>query len=243
LPTASVDHIHQALLKHIVIVVRGQELTPQQFRDALALFGEPMLQHRAKFNLDDCPEVSIVTNIGGFGKATMWHTDHTNHERPPKITALHAIELPSRGGATWFANMYAGLEALSAERRLEVEALFTLNSMENNPGYSETDRARYPSGVRHPMVRTHPETGRKALYFHPTKSQQIEGVDDDDVVPLLDALLSEAVQPSNVYKHTWQPGDVVLVDNRCAMHRAEHDYREGEHRLLWRVILRGDRPA
>jgi len=235
--------IHQAFLDHVVVVIRGESLTPQQYREALAQFGEPMRQHRAKYNLPDCPDVSVVTNIGGFGRAEHWHTDHTNHECPPKITALHAVKLPSRGGATWFANMYAGLDALSPQSRERIEHLHTLNSMEDNPGYSQADRERNPGGVRHPMVRTHPETGRKALYFHLTKSQQIEGMDDEDVLPLLNKLLAEAVQPEFVYKHVWQTGDVVLADNRCAMHRVEHDYPEGEHRELWRVILRGDRPV
>ena len=238
-----IDQLQQAFLQHIVLVIREQQLTAPQYRDALAQFGEPMRQHREKYNLDECPDVSVVTNIGGFGKAAMWHTDHTNHECPPKVTALHAVRLPSSGGATWFANMYAGFDALSAQRQQQIQSMHTLNSMENNPGYSDADRQRNAGGVRHPMVRTHPQTGRKALYFHLTKAQQIEGMPDAEVRPLLEALLSEAVQPEGVYKHTWQRGDVVLADNRCAMHRAEHDYPPGEHRLLWRVILQGDRPV
>jgi len=208
LALAVVDELQQAFLQHIVLVIRDQQLTAQQYRDGLAQFGEPMRQHREKYNLDECPDVSIVTNIGGFGKAANWHTDHTNHECPPKATALHAVRLPSSGGATWFADMYAGFAALSAQRQQQVQCLYTLNSMEGNPGYSDSDRERHPGGVRHPMVRTHPETGRKALYFHITKAQQIEGVRDDEVRPLLELILAEAVQAQGVYKHTWQAGDV-----------------------------------
>ncbi|MCP5149175.1 MAG: TauD/TfdA family dioxygenase [Ectothiorhodospiraceae bacterium] len=236
------ERLHHAFLQHIVLVVRDQVLTPQQFRDGMRNFGEPMRQHRARYNLPECPDVSIVTNQGGFGRAEMWHTDHTNHERPPKITALHGVVLPSQGGATWFASMYDGLAALTAEQRERVRGLVTVNDMEDNSSYSAEDRARHPGAVRHPMVRTHPETGREALYFHLTKSKRIDGMADAEVRPFLEALLARAVQPEWTYAHRWRAGDVVMLDNRCALHRAEHDYPPGEHRLLWRVILRGDRP-
>ena len=232
----------RALLDNVVLVIRDQSLSPAQFRDGMALFGAPMRQHREKYNLEECPDVSIVTNKGGFGKADMWHTDHTNHLEPPKITALHAVVLPSSGGSTWFANMYAAFSVLDEDERIRLRSLTTINSMEANPSYSDADRARYAGGVEHPLVRTHPDTGREALYFHVTKSQGIPGMDDERVRPFLEELLDRAVKPDFVYKHTWRPGDVVMVDNRCAMHRAEHDYPPGEHRLLWRVILKGDRP-
>jgi taurine dioxygenase len=235
--------LNEAFLQHIVLVLRDQSLTGEQYRDGLANFGTPMRQHREKYNLEACPDVSIVTNRGGFGKADMWHTDHTNHENPPKITALYAVELPSSGGATWFANMYAGLDALTPSQRQQIDGLHTINNMEANPSYSAADRQRAPGGVRHPIVRTHPQTGRKSLYFHVTKSQAIDGIAHAEVRPLLESLLDTAIQPHAVYKHIWQPGDLVMADNRCAMHRAEHDYPPGEYRLLWRVILAGDKPV
>ena len=148
------------------------------FSNGLAHFGTPMRQHREKYNFPACPDVSVVTNYGGFGKADMWHNDHTNHQRPPNITALYAVVLPNSGGATWFANMYAGLDALSDEQCDKIDGLHTINDMENSPGYSASDRQRTPGQARHPMVSTHPETGRQALYFHVTNSQQIEGMVD-----------------------------------------------------------------
>ncbi|MBT6275262.1 MAG: TauD/TfdA family dioxygenase [Chromatiales bacterium] len=243
LDVSTVKSVYDAFLEHQVLVFRGQSLTPQQYRDGLANFGEPMRQHRQKYNLEECPDVSIVTNHGGFGKADMWHTDHTNHECPPKVTSLCAVVLPAQGGSTWFADMHSGLDALPAHLREKIEPLFSINDMENNPGYSEADRQRHQGGARHPLVRTHPETGRKALYFHITKSQHIEGMDDAEVRPFLAELLDHAVRPEWVYRHVWQAGDVVMADNRCIMHRAEHDYPPEEHRLLWRVILAGDRPS
>ena len=138
--------------------------------------------------------------------------------------------------------MYAGLDALPGALRARIDGLHTINHMENHLSYTEADRRRHPGGACHPMVRTHPETGRKSLYFHVTKSQRIEGMADDEVRPLLETLLDHAVRPEWVYKHDWRPGDIAIVDNRAAVHRAEHDYPEGERRELWRVILEGDRP-
>ena len=98
-------------------------------------------------------------------------------------------------------------------------------------------------GVRHPLVRTHPETGKKALYFHLTKASGIEGMETEEVRPFLEDLLDKAVKPENTLRHHWKLGDVVICDNRCAMHRADPNYDQAEERLLWRVILKGDRPV
>ena len=236
------DALYAAFLQHLVLVIRDQHFTPAQYRDAMCLFGEPMRQHRAQYNMEECPDVSIVTNLGGFGKADMWHTDHTNHEVPPKITALYGVTVPTSGGATWFTNTYAGLDSLPAEEQAELSALFTLNDMENTLSYTEADRARHPGGVRHPLVRTHPETGKRSLYFHITKSQRIEGMADDNVRPMLQSLLDRTVQEDWIYRHNWRPGDLVMTDNRCTMHRVEHDYPPGTKRLLWRMLIKGDRP-
>ncbi|MCB1743053.1 MAG: TauD/TfdA family dioxygenase [Gammaproteobacteria bacterium] len=242
LDPATREQLNSALLEHLVLVLPAQELTAEQYRDALAQFGKPMRQHRERYNLPDCPDVSIVTNQGGFGRAEMWHTDHTNHERPPKLTVLHARALPDRGGDTWFANMYKGLEALSSSQQDQLRSLWTINDMEDNPGYSAADRQRYKGGARHPMIRTHDETGRPSLYFHVTKSQRIEGMADTEVRPFLEGLLDQAVQPDWVYKHRWRVGDVVICDNRCAMHRVDANYPDDQLRLLWRVIIEGERP-
>ena len=236
--------LNQALLDNVVLVIRGQDLTAREFRDGMANFGEPMQQHRANFRLPECPDVSRIINRENMRPAAMWHTDHTNHEQPPKATVLYARQLPARGGDTCFANMYDGLEKLSAKARAAVENMVTVNSMEPDSGsYSAEDRAAHTQGVRHPMVRTHPETGRKALYFHLTKALEIEGMEATAVRPFLDGLLDQAIGPENTLRHHWTLGDVVICDNRCAMHRADPEFDQAEERLLWRVILKGDRPV
>ncbi|MBT5664238.1 MAG: hypothetical protein HOJ06_02770, partial [Rhodospirillaceae bacterium] len=149
---AVVEELNQALLDNIVLVIRDQDLTAQEFRNGMANFGEPMLQHREAFRLPECPDVSRIINREKMRPAAMWHTDHTNHERPPKATILYARKLPAEGGDTCFANMYAGLDNLSEDSRAQIEDLVTLNSMEpNNPTYSAGDRDEFAQAVRHPM--------------------------------------------------------------------------------------------
>ncbi|MBT4490852.1 MAG: TauD/TfdA family dioxygenase [Rhodospirillaceae bacterium] len=240
----TVATLNQALLDNIILVIRGQDLTAREFRDGIANFGAPMMQHRAHFRLPECPEVSRIVNRENMRPAAMWHTDHTNHERPPKATVLYARKLPGAGGDTCFADMYEGLRYLSSEARDRIENMVTLNSMEpDSPSYSAADRARHSQGVRHPMVRTHPETGKQALYFHLTKALDIEGMENHAVRPFLDDLLDQAIRPENTLRHHWTLGDVVICDNRCAMHRADPDFDQAEERLLWRVILEGDKPV
>lgn len=243
--TVSADdtkRLNQAITDHLVLVIRDQALSPQQYRDGLRVFGEPMLQHRAQFNLEDCPEVSQVVSRGGFPPAVRWHTDHTNHPLPPKFTALYGREIPATGGDTAFANMYAALERLPESEQRELMTRFTLNSMEDNPSYSASDRDTYPGSVRHPMVRLHPESGRSALYFHVSKSQGIEGMDEGDVRPYLESLLERTIDDTIVYRHRWQAGDIVICDNRCTMHRVYADYAPEDYRLLWRLLIRGEKP-
>ena len=236
--------LNQALLDHIVLVIREQNLSAEEYRKGVSIFGEPMLQHRLAFRLPECPEVSRIINREKMRPAANWHTDHTNHEAPPKATVLYARKLPSKGGDTSFADMYAGLENLSPESRNRIDALFTVNHMErDNPTYSDTDREAFGGGARHPMVRTHPETGRQALYFHVTKATGVDGLEPDAVRPFLEDLLAQAIRPENTLRHQCRMGDVVICDNRCAMHSVDPNFDQTEERLLWRIILKGDRPV
>lgn len=235
--------LNQAFLDHICLVFRDQDLTADQYLGGMTNFGDPMLQHNERFRLPETPMVSRIINREKMRPASMWHTDHTNHERPPKATVLYARKLPSKGGDTCFANMYQGLDHLSPEARRSIEGLKTVNHLEHdNPNYTDRDRDQYDNAVRQPMVRTHPETGKKALYFHVTKALGIDGMEQDKVRPFLEDLLDQAIKPDNTLRHKWKLGDVVMLDNRCTMHRADPEYDMAEERLLWRIILRGDRP-
>lgn len=243
LATDVAESLNAALLEHNVLVIRNQTLAPHQYLDALSTFGEPMAQHRARFNLKECPLVSEVASKGGFAPATMWHTDHTNHEVPPKITALYGVKIPVKGGDTAFADMAAAWERLPQSERDELASLYTFNSMDSHAGFTDADRAQYPGSVRHPMARVHPETGKPALYFHVTKSQEIEGMATSEVRPFLESLLERTISSGNVYRHQWRVGDLLICDNRCTMHRVHADFDPSETRLLWRLIIHGDRPV
>ena len=235
--------INEAFLKHIALVFRDQNLTAAQYRDGVSNFGEPMKQHNERFQLPGIPVVSRIINREKMRPASMWHTDHTNHERPPKATVLYARKLPSKGGDTCLANMYAGLDHLDDKSRSEIDGMYTINHLEaDNPVYSNKDREQYDKGITQPIVRTHPETGRQALYFHVTKARGIVGMDPEKVRPFLNDLLAQAVKPENSLRHKWRLGDVLMFDNRCTMHRADPEYDMSEERLLWRIILSGDRP-
>lgn len=241
---ASARRLHQVLADRIVLVIRNQQFTPAEYLEAVRVFGEPMRQHYTQYNMADFPNIGIISHRNGQRPASGWHTDHTNHERPPKATVLYGASVPGKGGNTSIANMRAGYAALPDDLKQRLEGLKTVNSLD---GYTEVppeESQRYGiAPVRHPLVRTHPDNGTKALYFHPTKTQYIEGMTPEASQRLLQQLLDRAIRPEFVYRHAWRVGDMVIFDNRCAVHKAHDDYDRREYRLLYRIILQGDRPV
>lgn len=243
-----------ALVEHVALVVRDQDFTPQQYLGAVALFGEPMEQHFTQYALPACPLVHEVSNRhqDKSGKRVKhgagWHTDHTNHVRPPKYTSLYAVSLPSSGGDTQIVNMRAGYEALPDATKQKIQGMKTVNVFQGSASatYSgqsaEAQAERKPEPVLQPLVRTNADNGRKALYFHPVKAENIVGMGARESQALLADLLEQAVRPEFVYRHQWRRGDMLIWDNRAAMHRASFDYDPDEHRLLYRVLVRGELP-
>ena len=249
--------LNDALAEHVVLVFRGQDLKSVQFVEAAGIFGQTMRQHYSQFESPDHPHLAYVSSEdGGVGpdgkpvpRATMWHTDHTNHERPPKATMLYAVELPSQGGGTSFANMRAGLAALPEDLQSRLAGMKTVNNLAvevtkgGNARARPEDAEKYSNNVVHPVVRTHPDNGTRALYFHISKTERIEGMEPQESIDFLADLLAQAIRPEFVYRHDWRLGDMVVFDNRAAMHRAHADYDMAERRLLYRVIVEGDRPV
>ena len=174
-----------------------------------------------------------------------WHTYHTNHVRPPKYTSLYAVSLPSSGGDTAVVNMRAGYEALSDEVRQKIQGMKTVNVFQGSSSarYSgqsaDAQGEKKPQPVLQPLVRTHPDNGTKALYFHPVKAENIVGMGSAESQALLRDLLEHSVRPDFIYRHQWRKGDMLIWDNRAAMHRASFDYDPNEYRLLYRVLVRG----
>ena len=249
--------LYDAVVDHVAVVIKDQRLTPATFAAAAELFGE-LMPDQIKSNLaDGVPMVSILDNhekdsAGGQAKApknATWHTDHTNKERPPKFTFLYAVAIPSKGGGTSVVNMRAAYEALPAARQAELAGLQTANqrissarlAFANPDVLAEQERLKEPL-VTHPLVRTHPDRGTKAIWFHTGKTETVTGMDPFETQDFLKGLLDESVRDHFAYVHEWTLGDLLIVDNRSAMHKAGADYDMAEHRKLYRTMVRGDRP-
>lgn len=248
------DELYGAYLKTSVLVIRDQDLTAQQLLDAAAQFGEPFFQHNTKFSLPDCPRVHYISNQDKFPDGRRYipgagyHTDHSNAEMPPKATVLHAKELPSAGGDTQFVNMGLAFETLEPSvqkqiRGLQAEHVYQSSHSERKlVGLTERRKAEIEQSVIHPLVRTHGETGREAIYVNPIRIERILGMDGEEALPLLAGLLAHAIEPRHQYRHRWRLGDVVMWDNRNLLHKANGDYDMNERRYLYRLMLEGERP-
>ena len=246
--------LNRAFVEHSVLVFRDQHLAPQQLLDAVRLFGEVLPQHNTKFALPDCPEIHYISNqdfhpdgkryIPGEG----YHTDHSNAAEPPKATVLHAVKLPDRGGDTQFVNMHRAHVDLPDALRRRIDGLRAVHVYQSRHSerklmaLSDANRQRVPDAVMHPLVRTHPESGRKAIYLNPIRIEGIVGMEERDALALLDELLTHATQPQYEYRHQWREGDMVMWDNRCLLHKANGDYDMTQVRYLYRVMLKGDAP-
>jgi len=249
--------LYDAVVEHVAVVIRGQKLTPPQFAAAAELFGELMPDQLKTALVDGLPMVSILDSFEKNSKGEQakvpknatWHTDHTNKEMPPKFTFLYAEAIPSKGGGTSVVNMSAAYNALPAERRAQLDKLQTANQRVSsarldkaNPDtVAEQARLAEPLMI-HPLVRTHPDRGTKAIWFHTGKTETVTGLDPFETQDFLANLLQEAIKDEFAYTHNWTLGDMLIVDNRTAMHKAGADYDMSEHRKLYRTMVRGDRP-
>src|SRR5688500_15168946 len=235
--------LSQALADHLALVFRDQSLTPTQYLDAVSIFGPPMEQHYSQHNMPDFPLVGLIWHRNGQRPAERWHTDHTNRERPPAATILYGVEIPSAGGGTSVANMRAAYLALPADERRRLESLTTFNSLDrDHTDTRQEDRDKYDAPIEHPMVRTHPVDGSRAVYFHITKATHIAGMTPEASRTYMADLIERMIRPEVTYQHAWRKGDVLVIDNRATMHRAHGDYDRTESRVLWRIIVEGDRP-
>lgn len=243
--------IEAALDDHLVLVVRDQSYSPDQYLAAMRRFGDIMPQHLTEMLMDDHPEIAVLdsskTRVGPDGifapvGAREWHTDHTNHERPPKYTALYAVKLPASGGDTGFANMRRAYEMLPADAQADLAARTVVTKIEDHTYVSDEAREKYGKPRTHPLVRTHPSTGRKALYFHPGKLRNLEGMDPESSAAFIDDLIERTITPDVTYRHKWRPGDMVIWDNRAVLHIAHRDYDPAEGRIVHRVLIQGEVP-
>jgi len=246
--------LNQAFTAHSVLVIRGQTLSPPEVLAGARLFGDVFPQHNTRFSLPECPEIHYLSNQDKFpdGRRYIpgegWHTDHSNDVSPPKATILYAVTLPSHGGDTQYANMAAAFDALPQEQQRRIGDLRAIHVYQSSHSARQlmslpsAAKERVPNAVLHPVVRTHPETGRKSIFINPIRIEGIVGMDHREALPLLDDLLAHATQERFQYRHRWQPGDMVMWDNRCLLHKANGDYDMNEMRYLYRLMLKGGVP-
>ncbi|MBV7452911.1 TauD/TfdA family dioxygenase [Acidovorax sp. sif1233] len=251
--------IHRAHLDHHVLVFRDQRITPQQHIDFSRLFGPLQIHVLKNFQLADHPEILIVSNIKdaagqpiGLGDAGhYWHSDLSYKDKPSLGSLLHAQELPGEGGDTLFADQHAAYDALPEALKARIAPLQAEHSYLAK--YEEL-RARSPWRPKltqaqidevapsiHPVVRTHPETGRKALFVSEHFTTRIVGLPEAESQALLAELFAASVRPEFTYRHPWQPHDLVFWDNRSVMHLAAGT-PDTERRKLYRTTIEGDLP-
>ena len=255
---AAFARIHRAHLDHHVLVFRDQRITPSQQVAFSRRFGPLQIHVLRQFQLASNPEILIVSNIREDGKpiglgdaGQLWHSDLSYKEHPSLGSMLHAQELPEEGGDTLFANMHLAWDTLPLELKRIVEGRKAEHSYLAN--YAELQR-RSPwrpnltaaqiaevAPVLHPVVRTHPETGRRALFVSEHFTTRIEGLPEDESRDVLDRLFAHSVRPEHIYRHRWLPHDMVFWDNRSLMHLAA-GCPEHCRRKLYRTTIEGDAP-
>jgi len=255
---ATRQRLNDAAAEHVALVIRGQKFDAAQYHSAAQLFGELMEDQNRRYLVEGLPLVSVLDNRftdskGGqakVGKNATWHTDHTNQERPPKFTMLYPVALPDKGGATSVCNMRAAYEALPAVWKQRITGMKTENCLISSARFriaipdilQEQQQAKVPFTIQ-PLVRTHPERGTKAIWFHKSKTERVIGMEPEETQVFLDELLEIAIKPEFVYAHEYELGDWLIIDNRSAMHKAGHDFDQSQHRRLYRILVRGDRPV
>ena len=249
--------VHQAHLDYQVLVFRDQDITPAQHIAFSRRFGDLSSHVYDQFLLPDHPEILKVSNkktadgafVGLNSAGRRWHSDLSYADMPSLGSLLYALEIPPTGGDTLFNNMYAAYETLPQATKDRIDGLkaeFLIGSArkyyteKERPALTAEQLASVPP-VEHPVVRTHPETGRKALYVNPAHTVRILGIDDDEAEDLLADLTEHSVKPEFVYRHEWRLHDLVFWDNRCCMHIAEPPPK-GSRRHMNQTTVMGDRP-
>ncbi|MBT5299704.1 MAG: TauD/TfdA family dioxygenase [Rhodospirillaceae bacterium] len=257
LDEAVIAAIRAAWMKNPVLVFPGQTLTPEQHLAYSRRFGD-LQGHTVKNILHpEYPEILVLSNRGRGGTAPInnggayWHSDITYEEIPPMGSILYGFEVPPEDGDTLYADMTAAYEALDGETKGQIDGTIGIHTYRNRhlamveagvrPAQTEEQMAKW-ADVEHPVVRTHPETGRKALYINEGFTNAIKGLAEDEGRQLLDRLCAHATEDRFVYRHQWQPCDVVMWDNRCTMHRAT-TYDLSYERSMHRTTIRGIKPA
>ena len=252
LDDATITEIRRIWLDNCVVFFRNQDLSPARFLDLARRFGQP-IEYPFLKGLDGFPEIITVAkleqekiNFGG-----VWHSDTSYLDIPPMATMLIAREVPPVGGDTLFASQYLAYETLSDGMKRLLDGLVALNASakadvtrtrEDRLKDNQNPQARKDYVAEHPVVRTHPETGRKALYVNVAHTVRFKDMSEEESAPILDFLFRHQIKPEFTCRFHWEPGSIAFWDNRCAQHNPVNDYH-GYRRLMHRITLKGDRPV
>lgn len=249
LPDDVIAEIRRAWLENLVIFFRDQTMTPAQQVAVAKRFGEPV-EYPFIQGLPGFPVITPVIKLAhekvNFGG--LWHTDTTYQQRPPMASMLYALELPPYGGDTLFANTYLAYETLSDGMKAMLDPLIGIYSSHKGR-VVDTRAARVEDAPKedaklarvaeHPVIRTHPETGRKGLYVSFAHTTCFKGWTEAESKPVLDYLFDHQTRPEFTCRFRWEPGSVALWDNRCALHNPINDYH-GHKRVLHRITFAGE---
>lgn len=220
--------IKDGLLAHGVVIFHNQDLSSAAHKAFGERFG-PLHTHPAAQGVEGHPEILLLKNRGKERTITeVWHSDVTCEQQPPSVSILHARVLPEYGGDTMWANQYLAYERLSEGLKQMLEGMRAVHSA-------------FGLEAVHPVIRTHPESGRRALFVNAGFTRRFDGISTAQSAPLLKMLIEHATQPDLCYRHRWSTGDVAMWDNRGVMHFAVHDYGDQE-REMHRVTVQGDEP-
>ena len=244
--------------EHLVLLFRGYALSDTQLIAFSRVFGEldpPGTNPYGAPYLPEFPELNVISNviedgrpIGGLGAGeAVWHADMTYQDRPPKAAVIHSIEVPETGSNTYFANMVTAYEFLPSGLMEQIEGRVTIHDAAHNStgelrkGYRETTDIRDTPGARHPLVRTDPETGRKALFLGRRPHSFIIGFEVEESEAILDSLWQHATQTRFVIAHEWRVADTLIWNNLCLLHRRDA-FDNAARRIMHRAQIRGDKP-
>jgi taurine dioxygenase len=266
LDEAAFNEIEAAYNANAVVVFRGQKLTPEQQVRFSGRFGKLEIHVLKQYLLPGCPEILVISNVtdangnliglADAGRVCVWHTDMSYLEKPSRGSTLYALEVPEKDGGplgdTLFADTAAAYDALPETMKRKLQGLKAIHRMtkgyeidkkrsEKSVGYTQEQLRQNPDRC-HPIVRTHPFTGRKCIYLNKLVVVGIEGMPDAESEPLLDELYAHCIQPQFVYRHNWRVGDLVMWDNCAAQHLATIDYELPLRRLMHRTTLAGTAP-
>lgn len=258
---ATFGAIESAFHEHIVVVFRDQRLSNQRHIEFSRRFGELEIHIVEKYLLPGYPEILLISNvrnqagehIGLADAGFTWHTDTSYRRRPSRCSLLYAKEVPQRDGRargdTVFANTVAAYQALPASMKRRLDGLKAIHRYSARRRVEDSPRPKLTQAqldetpdIAHPIVRTHPHTGRKALYVTAGECIGIEGMPEDEAVELIGELDAHCVRPEFLYRHQWRVGDLLMWDNASAMHLAICDYALPERRLMHRTTVIGTVP-